>query len=50
MSTDTRRRPKPYLGDDEPTGSCDDCDTNLYGDEMYEGLCDHCSWARYGDH
>jgi len=29
---------------DEPTGSCDNCDTNLYADDDYGGLCGQCYW------
>jgi hypothetical protein len=32
--------------EDEPTGSCDDCGSNLYGDENSGGLCDQCAWRR----
>lgn len=33
----------------EPVGSCDECDTNLYGDEVfyvpgYGKLCSQCAW------
>jgi hypothetical protein len=33
------------FGDDhsEPTGSCDECGTNLY-DDGDGGLCDQCAW------
>lgn len=30
--------------DNEPTGSCDNCDSNLYRDDDYDGLCSQCAW------
>ncbi len=34
--------------DDEPTGSCEECDINLYRDEDYGGLCSNCAWIARG--
>lgn len=38
----------PFEEDDEPIGSCDNCDTNLYADDVYYvrglRLCGQCCW------
>lgn len=28
----------------EPTGSCDQCDVNLYPGDDFGGLCSQCAW------
>lgn len=43
---------RDYDEDDEPIGSCDDCDGDLYEDDMREiaglRLCGQCAWRRKG--
>lgn len=28
----------------EPVGSCDNCECNLYADDEWDGLCNACYW------
>lgn len=28
----------------EPIGSCENCECNLYADDEWNGLCDQCAW------
>jgi Zn finger protein HypA/HybF involved in hydrogenase expression len=37
-------RPDDIDDDCEPTGSCDECGTNLYRDDDWDGLCSQCAW------
>ena len=30
--------------DGQPTGSCDNCDCNVYPGDDYGGLCSQCAW------